>query len=76
MNCCNSEVFCFLYDNISKMDYDDEISALYRVLGIRSIGVPNVFPKTRIVKKVKKSTAAEKKSKPAREEGKGIDIEV
>ena len=76
MSCCSSEVFSFLYDNISKMANDDEITGLYRIVGIRSIGVPNVFPKTRIVKKVKKPTTAEKKSKPAREQGKGIDIEV
>ena len=61
-------------------DYD-LITDLYRIAGVRGIGSGYVFPKTRVVKKVKKRHEKEEEeekesSGSSEEKSKGIDIEV
>ncbi|GER94485.1 hypothetical protein [Dissulfurispira thermophila] len=60
------------------MAADEGIREPYRILGIRGIGIPHVFPKTRIVRQSKKTTK-EKKELPRNTEEKiekTIDIEA
>ncbi|MBF0505280.1 MAG: hypothetical protein HQL09_00440 [Nitrospirae bacterium] len=61
-------------------DYDI-ITDLYRITGLRGIGSGYVFPKTRVVKKVKKRSEKEEEEeneppKSSEKKSKGIDIEA
>jgi hypothetical protein len=62
------------------MANDEGIRQVYGVAGIRGIGTAHVFPKTRVVKKAKKSLKEEQEpsEKSEREKPKDtlIDIEV
>jgi hypothetical protein len=63
-------------------DYD-VISELYRITGVRNTGSAFVFPKTRVVRKIKKKKEESQpedneggSSGSSEEKGKGIDIKV
>lgn len=62
------------------MARDDEILSLYRISGIRGIGLARVFPEPRAVKKARKSKRTEKElpeiAKGKQGHGEGVDIEV
>ena len=79
------KVILILHDKYIKMIADDGISDLSRIQGVRNIGSPNAFPRTRIVKKKKKKPEEENIEGEAKEgessgssgtERHGIDIEV
>lgn len=60
------------------MAADEGIREPYRISGIQSIGIPHVFPKTKVVRQAKKTTKEEKElpKKTKEEKKEGIDIEA
>jgi len=66
-------------------DYNS-IDEMYRIVGIRNIGIPKVYPKTNVAKKKKKRSDEEESLRKAKEreasesesgnKSTGIDIEV